>query len=233
LTESWSNQSSGEAELALVLTDVGAHIAQPAFTVATRVRAEIESSVAPRRLPRVTLIVAAIVLVIAVVTASIAPARDAVARFLGIGTTTVEQVDTLPDAEPRGQLPGGGSVQRLSAQLHDGRWYVPKPALVGTPGAWDVSARAATIAWPEVILSQEIGGEAVTKLTPRTSNTEFVDIGDVSGLWVPGPHVREVGGHRYESDSALIWVDHGIEFRLEGDLPLARMIAIAGSLHRA
>ena len=48
-----------------------------------------------------------------------------------------------------------------------------------------------------------------------------------------GRTCREVAGRRYESKSALVWVDHGIQFRLEGDLAKARMIAIAESLRRA
>jgi hypothetical protein len=228
LTESWS-----DTELAFVLVDLGRHIAQPGFSLAPRVHAAVDAAPAARRFPRVALVAAAVVLVMVIVTASIAPARDAVARFLGLGTTTVERVDTLPSTEPREKLPSRGDVQQLLAQLHDASRYVPDAALVGTPVAWDVGTDAATIAWPEVILSQGTGGAPVTKLTPHVNDARFVNVGNVSGLWVPGPHVREVDGRRFQSDSALVWVDHGIEFRLEGNLSLTRMLTIAESLHTA
>ena len=232
MTDSWT-----DTELALALTDLGARIALPDFSLVTRVHAEIESTRQPRRVARRSLLVAAVVVVLVVVlaTAAIAPARDAVARVVGIGTTTVEQVDSLPEAEPADRPTGGGSTRSLVRQLRAAGGFVPSAALVGAPTGWEIEPTTATVAYPSVVLAQVREGDAapVNKLTPRTAESEFVSIGGVTGLWVPGPHVREVDGRRFESASALIWVDHGVQFRLEGDLPQAQMRAIARSLRAA
>jgi hypothetical protein len=98
----------------------------------------------------------------------------------------------------------------------------------------EVDPRAeTTVAFAEVLLSQRRGGAPVSKQAPRPSGAELVSVGGSLGIWVPGEHVREVGDRSFRSDSALVWVRRGIEYRLEGDLPLERMLGIARSLRAA
>lgn len=219
-----------------MLTDLGGLIATPELSLVPRVRAELATAAVgtPRRLSRFALVAAATIVVALIATLSIAPARDAVARFLGIGSTTVEPVDKLPPAQTRGALPGSGDTGRLFERLHEAGLSVPDAALVGSPLSWRVDLKGeTTVAFADVVLSQRRGAEPVGKLTPRPNGAEFVNVGNDFGIWVPGEHVRQVDGRNFSSSSALVWVHNGVELHLEGDLPLARMLTIARSMHPA
>ncbi len=241
MTDAWTDDALGAA-----LVDLGTHVRVPVHPLWTRVRAELDIAGVPvgtrapwSRRARLLVAIAAIVTVLLATTLSVAPARRAVADFLGIGSTSVVHDDggtpsaDLPSA--RDDLPSRAGERALPAELAHAGLFVPARDDVGRPVAWRVDAGGETVvAYADVVLGQRPEGEVpAVKRVPPTGRVASTTVGDRPAYWIEGPHTRSVGGRTYRSESALLWVVDGTELRLEGNLPLASMRRIAESVERS
>jgi hypothetical protein len=196
---------------------------------------------APRRSPRVALLVAAtIAVLILVIGAAVTPVREAVADWLGIGSTAIEPVRG-PAGDPRGlpTLSEGAVTATASvarAQLGQALPAVADPAL-GRPVRIAIPTEGGVLfAWPRgqttLWMHRDDGsaGALVKKLLNDTDRVRYVPaVGDAAAL-IEGPHVLETRTRRVAAGRVLLWVDGGLEYRLESELPADRMISIARSV---
>jgi len=181
-------------------------------------------------------IAAAIAVVFATAGLVIAPGRDAIADWLGLGSTAIGRLDPdqdLPDGVPidEGLRPLTldeaerriGSLARLStSELGAPHELAAMPeggVLLGWP-------RGATTLWvhrdgePPIDL-------LVKKLVDTRQIVREVDgIGDAA-LLIVGDHVLLTPNRTISAGTVLLWVDGDVERRLESDLPADEMIAIA------
>jgi hypothetical protein len=186
---------------------------------------------------RPLLAAAAIVLVAVVVGATVAPARDAVADWLGIGSTEVRIVPQ-PSAPPP-SLPaladGARPVTAAEAAVELGR---PLPA-IAHPSTAAVPEYAVPIEggvlvrWPErsetlwVRVATDDSPMYFTKLVGSDAEIEPVAGVGENALWLGASHVLETPGRAVAAQNVLLWLDAGFELRLEGDLSRDEMVAIA------
>ena len=187
---------------------------------------------------------AAVALAVLLATALVvAPAREAIAGWLGIGTTRIERV---PDADADAADPTGlphvdeaivaAPDDELVAAL-EGR---PVPAVDGTQlGAPDLAGLAprtgVLFGWDEARTSlwvqpgAGVGPPAYwrAKLVHRDVPVEPVEgLGDAA-LLIDEGHVLVTSGRRFGANRVLLWVDAGFEWRLESDLDRADMLTVA------
>jgi hypothetical protein len=220
-------------DLGAALLDLGAHIAVPEHSLWSRVRADLDERRSPRAAWPLWIVVAAVIAVVALAIVSIAPARHAVADLLGIGATEVQHVERIPAAQTTRPLPTNGGVSQRLARAH---LFEPSAALVGDPVAGRVDPAGETVvAYEHVVLSQRPVAGAVPSIKRYAgeANVQFVNVGDLPAIYLGGGHTRTIDGHTFRSGNALIWENDGIELRLEGDLPLDEMLAVARSVTRA
>ena len=220
-----------DAMLGAMLADVGAHIPQPEASVADRVTAQLET---PRHAHWGRWVAAAaVVAVVALTVTAVAPAREAIANLLGLGTTTVQHVDQLPASVPTPLPAARGSDAELRAELARAGLSAPAKPLVGDPVAWEVDPSGETVVvWRDAALSQDQNPDAgaAMKLVPRETGVVQTDVQGAPALWVPGRHVRRVDETNFAADSALLWIADSTMYRLETSLPLADARAIANSV---
>lgn len=160
----------------------------------------------------------AVVLLIAVVAAGIAPVRDTVAGWLGLRGVTIERAPTPPTAPPRAASPSAsspgagldlGTPQSLAAARSGVRFTVSVPSELAAPAAVFVrtppAGGAVSLLYPPTLDLPDDGqtgaGLLVTEfrgdldldfigkiLGPGTTLTP-VDVGGRSGYWIAGaPH---------------------------------------------
>lgn len=188
----------------------------------------------PRHRRRSLAVAAALILFAGVLVVAIAPARTAVAGWFGIGNTTVDVVDELPESPPT-------TSSTVPTSTID-------PSVVG-----DHPVPAEQLTGPLVAHEQrEIGGVTETILrfgdvtlssTPVESWIVIVkSVGDPAAvssaiitdgepaLWIEGAHLRSLSGTtELIETSTLIWVRDGVEYRLTGNVTLAEALEIAES----
>ena len=181
-------------------------------------------------------------LVVALVaTLAVAPAREAVARWLGIGSTRIERV---PDDtnDPRG-LPTitsaltPATVEEAERALGGA---VPVVQELGPAQAMFVPPEGGVIlVWPEGATTLWIRDPDfepamfVKKLVDAGEPAESIaGVGD-EALIVEGTHVLETPHRRLAADTVLLWVDGDKEYRLESDLDRETMVEIAQSVSPA
>lgn len=220
-----------DARLGAVLRDIGVHMAVADIGIADGVVARLDQQVPPRRM-RWLAVAAAAIAAIALVVAAIAPAREAVANLLGLGTTTVQRVDRLPATAPTTLPAGQGNDHELRRELRAAGLAAPSRALVGDPVAWQVDPGEAVVIWPHVALTQNRTTDAgvAMKLVPRDAAVESTTVNGNQALWVPGKHARVVGGTPFASQAALLWFADGTMYRLETGATLEQARAIADSV---
>lgn len=189
--------------------------------------------------PRPWLGAAAVALVFLIAGAVVAPVREAVADWLGIGSTRIETGsadDRLADLpELRAGLspvdPGEAAaiLGRSLPEVRDPRLGEPA-TLVGPPSeggvvlAWEPGATSLWIRSDEPIRPDR------AKRGVDAGAIEWIDdLGDGAVL-VAGDHVLETPVRRVAASSALLWTDDGVEYRLESDLDRDTMLAIARSI---
>jgi hypothetical protein len=227
-----TDRSPDEA-LGVALLDLASRLRMPAQSIWPEVEARITATPALRGRRRSRLLVAALVLAaVLIAVAAIAPARQAVADFLGIGSTEVRVVEHGAEGAPPKRLAPVDDVDPLRAQLRAAGLVLPDPSLVGEPIAAQVRLGSETLlGFADVVLAQRHeGGVPVLKRVSGRSRVEAAQVGDTAALWIEGRHTRQVGNRVVRSESALVWVAYGLELRLEGDLPRERMLAIARSV---
>jgi len=175
------------------------------------------------------LVVGALALGIAL---AVPPARSAILKFFHIGSVTVERVETLPSAQTRPFATGLGPAQpsptlQLPAGLSATKYYKG-------PGM-----AAALIRYRgKQLLYVRLRGDQMgfmKKFVSPTTHVEEARIGEF-GLWFDGsPHVLswEFGNvHTRLAGNALVWIDQGVTYRLEGPLGKGQMLALGRQITR-
>lgn len=217
-----------DLRLEAILASVGEHLV---------VTVESSRAEGPSRWPRRLAVAAAVLVVALVATLAVAPARDAVARWLGIGSTRIERV---PDATVPADLPtitGGLSPATGEEAEHALGGALPVVEALGPPEASYVSPEGGVIlVWSEgqtTLWVRDPDFEPalfVKKLLDAGEPAELVaGVGD-EALLVEGTHILETPHRRLAAGTVLLWVDDGQEYRLESNLDRATMLDVARSV---
>jgi len=184
------------------------------------------------------LAVAAVILIaLLVVGLAVAPVRSAVAGWLGIGNTHVVKVpggvDTsgLPLIQER--------LRPVSRDEAEGllRHPLPTVAALGDPQIVVLPPEGGVImGWAEGNTTLWVSPLDIDpklflqKLVAVGEKVEPVEgVGDAA-LYVEGTHILETPGRRLAASSVLLWVQDGVEYRLESDLSRDEMIDVAKSV---
>jgi hypothetical protein len=227
-----------DQQLEAVLASVGRHLVVPTGSPTVR---SLTAATGARRPARSALLVAAAVAVLLLVAgAVVTPVREAVADWLGIGSTSIEQVRG-PESDPRG-LPSLAAeavpISPAAARAELGRAVpVVRDRRLGAPtlralpregGVLMVWPRGKTTLWVHRDAGE--GAVFVKKLYNLQDRvTPISRLGDLAAL-IEGTHVLETPARRVAAGRVLIWVADGLEYRLESDLPRAEMLEVARSV---
>ena len=237
-----------DAQLGALIAALGPAVEPTGIDLVAELRAAIDSNAPklPRERQRTSLAVAAaLVLVAGSLVLLIAPARTAVADWLGIGSTSVVIVDELPPAEPA-KLPTApptsesrhpDSIRLAAAEQLDLTVLLPDPELVGAPGGWEIrdtgEAAELVVAWGRFTLTaRSPSPEApLGKFVTAVDEVSAAVLTDgAPALWIEGFHVRAAGDWVESVGNTLLWEANGIEYRISGDLVQSEAIEIAASL---
>lgn len=163
---------------------------------------------------------------------AVPPARSAILKFFHIGSVSVEQVQTLPPAQTRPFSTGLGPklarpTVKIPARLTATAYYA-RPGL-----------EAAVLRYRgERVLYAELRGDQMgfaKKFVGPTTRVKEVRLGEF-GMWLSGaPHVLAWDRGRVQTRLAgnvLLWLDHDVTYRLEGDLTERQMLALARQITR-
>lgn len=227
-----------DQQLGAVLASVGRHLVVP--TGAPKVVGLPAAAVARRPARSALLVAAAIAVLLLVAGAVVTPVRDAVADWLGIGSTSIEQVRG-PQGDPRGLPPLAAEAVPISAAaaraelgralpvVHDRR--LGAPALRALPregGVLMIWPRGKTTLWVHRDTGESV--VFVKKLYNLQGQvTPISGLGELAAL-IDGKHVLETPARRVAAGRVLIWVADGLEYRLESDLSRAAMLEVARSV---
>ena len=188
----------------------------------------------PRRRLVVPAVAVAVALVALAAAFAVPQSRSAILRFFHLRGVTVEQVETLPQAEERPLAAGlGGRIDDAGALAALGGPFLPPSH--GT--LYERDGIVSTLLRGPVLLSEFGAPEFLKKLA--TSNVEWIEVEPgVQGLWIAGaPHVVffPAASPRL-AGNVLVWATGSRTFRLEGPhlqrddaLRLAREISGTGS----
>jgi hypothetical protein len=211
---------------------------------------------ADRRRPPRLLVAAAVLLVIGLAVLTVAPAREAVARWLGIGAVRIERTDqpvvtgpassTNPGAvaptRPDGSIDVEAVAQRVSFEVR-----LPTAEVAGEPTAAStdpaVPSGLIEVRYPGFTLvelaSQPDGVPVLAKVLGPGTETTPVTVAGQPGLWISGdPHevafIDPDGATRLDrvrgAGDVLLWEEGGVTYRIEGAPSLDEALAVAGSL---
>ena len=110
----------------------------------------------------------------------------------------------------------------------DSKFGVPRVAVPQEGGVLMAWPSGRTTLW---VHSNETNGTGFVHklLTFDDHATTVPGLGDAAVL-VEGDHVLQTPQRRVAAGRTLLWVDKGLEYRLESDLPAGRMIDIARSV---
>jgi hypothetical protein len=218
--------------LAAVLASVGAHLVVDG--------ADERRPAAGPSLWRPLLIAAAVVAVIAGAVLAIAPARRAVGGWFGAGRIHVELDRT---AVPAGLPAFTDAAERIEPSAAARLLGRPMPPVagsaLGTPSDWwTVPEGGVLVSWPDgdtsfwVVVVEGDGGDMLKKVGDRENVvSELPGLGD-GGLAVSGEHVLQTPHRRVRATSVVVWTDGDLMMRLDGNRPIAELIAIAAQLAR-
>lgn len=190
--------------------------------------------------------VATVVLVVVAAVLAIAPARTAVADWLGIGSTTIEIEDELPLATTNDPpaTPTDDSVADIEAAAGADLGIaisLPRASTLGDPIGWEVrtyagvggDVRELVVDWADVRLTAWSAGadfepRKIATREPITDDRLPTDGGPA--YWLDDLHVRDLGDDAVLVDQTLLWVRDGVEYRLsDPELTLDAAIAIAAT----
>ena len=192
------------------------------------------------RKPRRLLAAAAIALVLGGAILLVAPARTAVARWLGIGSTRIETVpdDPLAGEDLPSVIAGIAPITASEAERILGQPAFHTTATpLGTPDALYAMPEGGVLAeWTDSsstlwIQTGPADTDALfTKLVGASENVETIDdLGD-EALFIAGDHVLDTPNRRVAAGAVVLWTHEGIQYRLESDLPQTEMIDIARAI---
>ncbi|MGC4861528.1 hypothetical protein [Micromonospora sp. DT41] len=231
------------------LRDLSAWLETPdAPDLTARVRAQLTSAVPHRRRWRRYVAVALVAVLVAVLPPGRAAIADAVAgllRFAGV-TVATSQGPEAPTGTPS-PLPAQRTTALDEAQRAV-RFPIRLPAKLGVPEQVLVADpdgagryRVATLLYDGGALRVDaFDGRLDVAFHKRVGSptVEWTQVHGDFAVWVDGPHtlayVDRAGTVRMSTArlaaSTLIWQDHGVSYRLEGDLTRAEAVGIAESL---
>lgn len=218
------------------LTDLALAIDTPDQVDA--VRARLTSSTRSDRRGRVLVMTAAVLLAGALL-AAIPGSRQVAADWLGIGATSVEEVEELPaissTTEPTiGEVVELSAAERRLALRQAGYPDLLPSTLAASPATVVVEDGQARVVWADVELTiRPLEADTAINRKFTTSNlvVEFPRLADGSAaLWVPPGHVILRGTAAQAADGVLLWAANDHEYRLEGATDLATAVAIADSM---
>jgi RNA polymerase sigma-70 factor (ECF subfamily) len=195
------------------------------------------------RLRRQLAAVVAVAAVVSLAVGTIAPVREAVAGWLGIGSTRVDQAPA-DDGRERPAV-GEGLEPATDAEVEEALGATPRSLGLGTSalGPPELVALApeggVILSWsPEAttlwVRPQAADGVPVGPFVKRPTGPRPLGVRDVEGLGdrallIEGDHVLDTPGRSLAADTAVLWLDGGREFRLEGTVPGNRLVTIARS----
>jgi hypothetical protein len=209
----------------------------------------------PRARARTLLAIAAAVVVLAGALVAIAPARRAIADWLGIGAVEVRRVDRpLPNGtggqtvpgEPGPTTPADAGLQLATAQRRvEFTIRVPRDPTSGARTRVEVDDRVpgglVVLRYPHFTLV-EIASQGdmpvVGKLLPPGVRVDPMTVGGAPGFWVEGAHqiaYLDRSG-RLQNDTVrrsgpvLVWQAGDVTYRIEG-LDRVTAARIAASVH--
>jgi RNA polymerase sigma factor (sigma-70 family) len=187
--------------------------------------------------------VIAVVVVVSLAVGLIAPVREAVADWLGIGST---RVDHEPVEEGRKRPAVGEGLSPATAAEVDRELGAtptslgldtsdlgPAPLVALAPEGGVVLAwsEGATTLW---VRPKAGDGQPAATFLKRPAGAPGLGVRDVSGLGdealvIEGAHVLDTPGRSLAATTVVLWLDGGREFRLEASVPADRLVAIAQS----
>jgi len=243
-------------DLERALTELADHLDYPTGeNAAETLRLRLVATGRTRR-PRVLLVAAAVLLIVATSVVAIAPARHAVADWLGIGAVEIRRSGgPRPARSPHHPVPGAPGAARVSdaaARLAAARKAVsfpittPRVASAGALLRVDVDHRvsgglvALTYARFTVveIATDPTQPPPLYKLLGSETRTQPVTVNGEPGLWIASIHQigyidRKTGFGTdtvRRSGPVLLWQHPGVTYRIEGLHSLAAAQAVAASL---
>ena len=201
------------------------------------VPARSATPVLQRWLRRPVLALAALVIVTVIAVSAIAPARQAVANWLGIGATQVVEEDTGPLPTTASATALGEPVEQRTNEL------APVPGLPATFEIFDDEVRGRSYTWASSANLPAIPGTSLGAVlsvrptsNPITTKTgpvvESVTINfagrEVAALWIDGPHLYlpPGAGEPLGAAKVLVWEADDTEYRLESSLGLVATLAL-------
>lgn len=224
-----------DGHLDAVLASIGEHLVVEADGTPQQ-----QPSRAARR--RVLAVAAAVLAAAAIGVVAVAPVREAVADWLGIGTTRVERSAEPPSGAGLPPMVSGlqdltraeaeGALGALGRRLPDtdGTALGPpdrfgRPPEGGVMLIWD---EGDTTLW---IHPTSLRAETLyRKLVGATTDIRPVDgLGD-GALLIGGDHILVTPHRRLAATTVLLWTDSGVEYRLESNLAPDTMIATARAI---
>lgn len=203
---------------------------------------ETPSSGGTARSARIRVRAVAIGLAVMVALLAVPPVRAAVADWFGFGAVVVRTGDgdgnsSEPSATPPSISPGLPLV-RAAAQVEFDVFELPA---LGEPAAAEVSAdgRVLSLSWDRGLRLDQLSSLS-RALTKSAETVESVSVNGREALWFDNSHqvvlLDEAGTRVPETERpagrTLLWTVGDTTLRLEGDLGLARALAIAESAER-
>jgi hypothetical protein len=188
---------------------------------------------------RVAVAAAAAVVAIGVVMVAVAPLRNAVAGWFGIGSTSIE-IDPVPDAgvAPLSSIDAG--LRRIDQATAEARLGVPlgdlgRTALGAPAGFAEMPEGGVVVVWPDgstlwVHGATVDAGPLFEKLVSAGETVQRVDgLGD-GALAVSGDHFLRTPHRTVAAATAVLWQSGHWELRLESDRDVAPVIELARQL---
>ena len=242
-------------DLELAITDLADHLDVPvddrwAEALRRRLTAIVPGAGRRRRI-RVLLAAAAVFAVVATGVVAIAPARHAVADWLGIGAVEVRRSGGPPVAAPTTTSHGSDSTtaaRRLAAARKAVRFTIVTPSLSSAGALADVevdprvpgglvSLTYARFTLVE-IATDPTHPPPLAKLVSASTPVQRVTVTGRPGLWIAEPHKigyvdrsgRFITDTVRRSGAVLMWERGGVTFRIVGLGSLEDAQAVAASL---
>ena len=190
---------------------------------------------------------AAVLVIIVLAVATIAPARDAVADFLRIGSTRIDRAPlgaapstTNPSTAPAGLLDALERIDAATATTRLGRSLPDtRTTVLGPPDAiyaMRSPEEGVVLAWttPEVTLwvHRAPVSDAIiyAKQLGAANRFEILSgLGD-SALAITGPHTLRTPDRTIAAGNVVLWIRAGWELRLEADRPITELADIARTI---
>lgn len=221
-----------DERLAAVLASIGQHLAIPGNTIPP---ASADERIRPwyqRRL----LIAAAVIALVVAATLVITPAREAVARWLGIGSIRIEvgpeqPAGGTPIVEGLAPISPGAAATLLGRPLPASNALGPPAAVYAMPAVeggvlltWN---QGETTLW---VHAGTTDGAIVNakRLGPQNQIEPVAGLGDFA-LLVAGAHILQTPHRTIAATTVVLWTERGIEYRLESNLPEDALVEAARS----